>query len=465
MEFTISHAPATNRATIFAIIATALFMSSLDVTIVATAIHDLQVSLGTSVVLAGWTITAYSLGLIIMLPLSGRLADRVGRKGVFLGSILTFGIASLLCGLAPNIYLLIFFRVLQAAGGAGFTPTATGIVVEHFGPSRDKFVGLFGSIFPIGSMAGPVFGGVLVEFLSWRDVFFVNVPIIAVLIPLAIRFLPADNLPEPDTPAPGKKPSWDVFGTLLLSGALTLTMFGLAVVDADSPTTFWVAAVLVTLGIAMGAWFIRHISSRPDPLIPPRLIYGSGFGAVNIVNMVYGGGVAAMAALVPLYATTRYGLGALQSGTVLVAQSLGAILMSLVGTALLRRTGYRIPIYSGAAAMAIGLTGLFVAPPISSPYVWLALCTGMIGLGAGWSSPASRNAGLQLSPKDAGSLAALRTTSRNIGQIAFISITTIVISLAASPTAAHAGAYLAAAVLLILCAPIIHRVPEQRGAW
>lgn len=439
-------------------------MSSLDVTIVATAIHDLQGSLGTSVVLAGWTITAYSLGLIITLPFSGRLADRVGHRKVFLGSILVFGIASLLCGLAPNIHLLILFRVLQAAGGAGFTPTATGIVVDHFGSSRDRFVGLFGSIFPIGSMAGPVLGGVIVEYLSWRDVFFVNVPLIAVLLPLAIRFLPRDDIPEPGS-APTRRERWDIRGTVLLSTALLLTMASLAVVDADSPTSFWLASVLALIGITGGYLFVRHINSVAAPLIAPRLIYGSGFGAVNLVNMIYGGGVAAMAALVPLYATTRYGLGAFQSGTVLVAQSLGAIVMSLIGTALLRRTGYRFPIYTGALAMALGLVGLSIPTPIDSAYVWLALCTAVIGLGAGWSSPASRNAGLQLSPKDAGALAALRTTSRNVGQIAFISITTIVISLADTTTSAHAAAYLAAAALLILVSPIIRRVPEQRGAW
>lgn len=339
-------------------------MSSLDVTIVATAIHSLQGAMDTSVVLAGWTITAYSLGLIIMLPVSGRLADRLGRRRVFLGSIITFGVASLLCGLAPNIYLLIFFRVLQAAGGAGFTPTATGIVVEHFGASRDRFVGLFGSIFPIGSMAGPVLGGVLVEYLSWRDVFFINVPIIAVLFPLALRFLPVD---EPRRTDAGTGSRWDLPGTLLLTGALLPAMVGLAVIDPLAPSTFRFASGLILLGISLGALFIWHIRGADSPLIPPRLIYGSGFGAVNLVNMVYGGGVAAMAALVPLYATSRYGLGALQSGTVLVAQSLGAILMSLIGTAMLRRTGYRMPIYAGAAAMALGLAGLTLPPRSARP--------------------------------------------------------------------------------------------------
>ena len=101
-------------------------MMSIDSTIVATALHALQTGLDTSIIWAGWTLTAYSFGFVLMLPISGRLSERFGRKRVFMGSVAVFTLASLGCGLADNIHVLIALRVLQAAGGAGFTPSATG---------------------------------------------------------------------------------------------------------------------------------------------------------------------------------------------------------------------------------------------------------------------------------------------------------------------------------------------------
>ena len=116
--------------------------------------------------------------------------------------------ASLCCGLAGNIYVLIAFRAVQAAGGAGFTPSATGIITEHFGSARDKAVGLFGSIFPVGSMIGPIFGGLFVAYWSWRGIFFVNVPIGILLIVLCLRYVPRDRERPATSGARWTWPAW-----------------------------------------------------------------------------------------------------------------------------------------------------------------------------------------------------------------------------------------------------------------
>ena len=149
-------APAPHRVAIFSVVAMALLMSSLDGTIVATALHAIQHGLGSSINWTSWVITAYSVGQVLTYPLAGKLSDRVGRRRFFFISVVVFTVASLCAGLADSIYLLIALRAVQAAGGAGFTPSATGIITEHFGSARDKAVGLFGSIFPIGSMIGPI---------------------------------------------------------------------------------------------------------------------------------------------------------------------------------------------------------------------------------------------------------------------------------------------------------------------
>src|SRR5262245_51434678 len=120
-----------HRAWVFTIISLALLMMSIDSTIVATALHSMQRDLQTSIDLAGWTITAYSLGFVVVLPVAGKLSEQYGCRRVFLGSVAAFTVASLCCGLAENIYVLIALRGLQAAGGAGFTPSATQIIVSY----------------------------------------------------------------------------------------------------------------------------------------------------------------------------------------------------------------------------------------------------------------------------------------------------------------------------------------------
>lgn len=442
------------------IVSFALLMSSLDSTIVATALHTLQTDLDTSVSWAGWTITSYSLGLVVMLPLAGRLSDRYGRRRIFVGSVVVFGAASLACGLVDSIYVLVIMRAVQAIGGAGFTPSATGIVVEHFGRARDKAVGLFGSIFPIGATIGPILGGLLVTSVTWRGVFLVNVPIAAALVPLALRIIP------PDRPRrPAAAPRWDVAGIALLAIGLLSLMGALTYLgDAAGAALWWVAAPAAIAVIALAA-LIHHVRRARDPIIAPRLIYGRGFGAVNVVTIVYGGAVSGMVALIPFYAVTRYGIGVLGSGTLLVSQSIAAIVVSGAAVAALRHTGYRIPLYAGGVLIAVGAAGLALHPMGLGPYGWLAVCAFLIGLGLGGSSPASRNACLQLIPEQSASLAALRSTGRQVGQIAAISVATAVIGLSADPAAAQAAVYATFAAVLLAALPVIHRIPEHRGAW
>ena len=202
--------PPVRRNVVFLIVVSALLMMSLDSTIVATALNAIQQGLHTSINLAGWTLTAYSFGFVLMLPVSGKLADRFGRRQDFLASVVVFTLASLGCAMAGNIYMLILLRAVQAGGGAGFTPTVTGIIVEHFGDARDRYVSLFGSIFPIGAMIGPIFGGYFVDYWSWRDIFYVNLPIGLIIVLLAWRFVPYD----PKRPR-AKANSMDIAGVVL----------------------------------------------------------------------------------------------------------------------------------------------------------------------------------------------------------------------------------------------------------
>src|SRR5689334_25011226 len=179
------------RYVVFTIVSLALLMASVDQTIVATALPALQHDLNATVNWSSWTITIYALGQILVMPLAGKLGDQYGRKKIFLGAAVLFTVASLCSGLAGNIYLLIRLRGCQAIGGGAFMPSATGIVAEQFGRDRDRAVGLFSSVFPMGGIIGPLLGGVVVTYWSWRVIFLVNVPLGIILIISGALCIPA----------------------------------------------------------------------------------------------------------------------------------------------------------------------------------------------------------------------------------------------------------------------------------
>jgi EmrB/QacA subfamily drug resistance transporter len=450
--------PPIRRVLVFTIVALALLMMSIDGTIIATALPALQRGLGTTVNWAGWTLTAYSFGFVIMLPLSGMLSGRFGRRRVFVGSVITFTAASLFCGLANNIFALIALRGLQAAGGAGFTPSATGIIVDYFGDKRDRAVSLFGSIFPIGAMIGPIFGGLFVTYWSWRGVFFVNLPIGAAILVLASRYIPRDP-PLVRT----EKTQMDFAGMCLLGVGLLTGMVAVSSLAGGAGPAFLVSLIVASVSFWL---FFRHIGRTANPFVVPRLIFGSKFGPVNLTNSIYGGFTMGAMALLPVYAENRYGLGALNSGTLLVAQGIATILLSVATALALRRTGYRLPLCVGGVVIAAGMSLLALAPAFGfSPYAWLALSAFLVGVGAGTINPPSRIAGLQLAPEQSSTLAALRSLFLQVGSIVAISTATAILSISGNPGAVQAAMYASLAALLVVMLPLIAKIPEHHGSW
>jgi EmrB/QacA subfamily drug resistance transporter len=450
------------RVLVFTIVGLALLMMSVDSTIVATALDSMRHGLQTSINWAGWTITAYSFGFLLTLPVTGKLSEQYGRRRIFLGSVIAFTVASLCCGLADNVYVLIALRAAQAAGGAGFTPSATGIIVDHFGEARDRAVSLFGSIFSIGSMIGPIFGGLFVSYWTWRGVFLVNVPIGVAVFVLALRYVPRDRSRIGAT-----HPRMDALGMALLGSGLFAGMLAVSYLGERNAHAFSPMFVLPLAIAIVALWmFFRHINRSAYPFIAPRLIYGLGFGAINLVNALYGGITSGVVALVPLYATSRYGINALDSGTLLIAQGAAAIILSIVSALVLRRTGYRPPLYVGGVVIATGILLLAINPLAGiAPYAWLAGSAFLVGVGRGTTNPASRNAGLQLAPEHSSTIAALRSMCMQIGSIVTVSIATAILASSDDPAHVQAWVYVVAAIVLVAALPLITRVPEHHGSW
>jgi EmrB/QacA subfamily drug resistance transporter len=455
------------RFLVFAIVSLALMMASVDQTIVATALPTLQRDLHTQVNWSTWTITIYALGQILMMPLAGKLGDQFGRKRVFLIAVIVFTAASLCCGLAGNIYLLIALRLVQALGGGAFMPSATGIVAQMFGPERDRALGLFSSIFPIGGIIGPVLGGVFVTYWTWRGIFLVNVPAGLLLLVLGAIFIPA-SVRRPDQ-------SLDIRGVLLLGATLLAAMLGLAYLGsaqsgtgaAITHTSLLSPEFLVPEAAAAVALvaFVRHSARAEAPFIPLRFLSGRGFGVMNLLNFLFGSAALGFAALVPLYAHNRYGLRSLQAGTLLTARAVGMIAIAGLAVFLLRRTGYRWPMVAGFSLTAVGLIAMAIAPHGLSVYAWLALAAAICGIGMGVCTPAANNATMQLAPEHAAAVAGLRGMFRQSGAITAVSVTAAVVARSANPGLAQAHVFEVFAAILVLSLALIPLVPEHRGNW
>jgi EmrB/QacA subfamily drug resistance transporter len=429
-------------------------MSSLDGTIVATGLPTLRHALHAGLNWTSWTMTAYALGLVVAMPVAGRVADNLGRKRVFLGAAVLFTTSSLLCGLAGNIDVLIGLRVLQAAGGAAFMPAASGIVMDVFGERRQRALGLFSSIFPLGALVGPIVGGIIISTWSWRGVFLVNVPIGIAFTLLAWRYLPSSG-------RHGGRP--DVAGAFLMGGGLLGLM--LAITDLGNPSVGILSpSFFLPFGLAVlcGWAFLRRSGRVADPLIPLQLLKGRAFAATNGINVVWGACAIGFGSLVPLFAEDRYGLTPLSSGTLLTARAIGEIVLAIFASVLIHRTGYRVPIIAGIGLIAAGLVVIAAPPVVVSPYVWLAFGATLTGLGTGLSAPAANNASIELAPDDIGAITGLRGAARQGGAILGISLATSIAAHSGHEVTALTHAFFVLAALLVCMVPLVFLIPDGR---
>src|SRR3954453_19754180 len=255
-------------------------MSILDTTVVNVAINTLARDFDTSLSTIQWVVTGYTLALATVIPLTGWGADRFGTKRLYMISIALFIAGSALSGLAWSAGSLIAFRVLQGLGGGMLMPAGMTILTRAAGPHRIGCVmSIIGVPMLLGPILGPILGGWLVDDVSWRWIFFINVPIGAAALMASLRFLPRD------TPAP--QHSLDVLGLLLLSPGLAALIYGLA--QSSSSGGFANAKVLVPslVGIALLAGFVRHALRHREPLIDLRLYRNRTFATASSMLLLF----------------------------------------------------------------------------------------------------------------------------------------------------------------------------------
>jgi EmrB/QacA subfamily drug resistance transporter len=325
-----------------------MLLASLDQTIVSTALPTIVGDLGGLEHLS-WVVTAYLLAVTVVTPLYGKLGDLFGRKVVLQGALVLFLIGSALCGLAQGMTELIAFRAIQGLGGGGLMVSAQAAIGDVVAPNeRGKYSGLFGAVFGVSSVAGPLLGGFLTANISWRSIFYVNLPVGAAAFFVLARTLPSVK--------EQRKHAIDYAGTLLLalglSALILLTTLGGNTYDWASPEIVGMGVVSVLAIFA----FTRVERRAKEPILPPSLFRNRVFVVCSAVGLIVGFGLFGALTYLPLFQQIVRGLSPTASGLQLLPVMGGLLVSSIVSGQIITRTGkYKAFPIAGTAVAALGM--------------------------------------------------------------------------------------------------------------
>jgi EmrB/QacA subfamily drug resistance transporter len=352
-----------------------MFLAALDQTIVATALPTIVGDLG-GLSHISWVVTAYLLAQTVVTPLYGKLGDMFGRKIVLQGALILFLAGSALCGLSQNLDELIAFRALQGLGGGGLMVSAQAAIGDVVPPrERGRYTGLFGAVFGLASVAGPLLGGFLTSSLSWRWIFYVNLP-----LGIAALFVLGATLPAASERV---HRSIDYLGTALLAAGLS----AIVLMSSLGGTSFgWGSPVIVGLaigGVVLLVAFALAERRAEEPVLPPRLLRNRVFVSTSAVGFVVGFALFGAVTYLPLFLQVVKGASPTGSGLQLVPLMGGLLVTSIGSGQAITRTGHYRPFpIVGTAIMVVGLYLLSTMDAATSTVTSFAFMF-VLGLGLG----------------------------------------------------------------------------------
>jgi EmrB/QacA subfamily drug resistance transporter len=366
---------ASRRRLIFAALLLVLFIASLDQTIVSTALPTIVGDLGGLQHLS-WVVTAYLLASTVVGPLYGKLGDLYGRKRVLEVALVLFLVGSALCGAAQTMSQLIAFRAVQGLGGGGLIVVSMAVVGDLVAPrDRGRYQGLFGGVFGISTVAGPLLGGFFVDNLSWRWIFYINLPLGALALAVISSAFRSSQTTE-------RRPI-DYLGTLVLAGGLS----GVILYASLGGTTYgWTApGMLAALlaGVALLVVFPLVESRAAEPILPLELFRNMTFRTTSAIGFIIGFALFGSVTFIPLYLQIVKGHSPTGSGLLMTPMMLGVLTTSTASGFLISRYGrYRIFPIAGTALATVGLSllsrlGVETSTGVAAAYMLV------LGLGLG----------------------------------------------------------------------------------
>jgi EmrB/QacA subfamily drug resistance transporter len=368
-------------------VCTTTFMLLLDVTIVIVALPSIQRQLDASLTGLQWVVDAYSLTLAALLLTAGALADRFGRRRVFVLGVILFSLASLLCGLAWNIAVLDVARALQGIGGAALFATALALIGhEYRGPARGGAIAIWGATVGAAVASGPLVGGILTDAFGWRWVFFVNVPVGVFALFVALTRM-GESRDEGAVRA-------DVWGLLTFSGALFLIVFGVLRGNAAGWTSGLIVGSLAG-GAVLLAVFVFVELSQSRPMLDLGLFRQPAFVGVSVATFCIGAGMFAIFPYLSIYLQDVLGYSPLGAGLRFLPLTAFVFAVPLAMRKLAPQASLRLVLAGGLVLVALALALMYGLTPGSR---WTALLPGLIvaGLGIGLANPSIAAAALRV---------------------------------------------------------------------
>jgi EmrB/QacA subfamily drug resistance transporter len=343
------------------LVAVAFFMQSLDTTILNTAVPAIASALDVAPLSMKSVLASYTLSLAVFIPISGWLADRFGTRRVFGAAIGLFTLGSLLCGLTSDIHLLVACRILQGCGGAMMVPVGRLTLVRTFARSElvraMSFVGIPALV---GPMLGPIAGGLIVGYLHWRVIFFLNIPFGIAGLFLVLRYLP--NYSE------ARSHRLDLVGLILLGAGVALLSYVLEIFGEHTLGTVEILGLLA-LALALIGGYVAHAQHKKYPLLQLRLFRIRTFNAAVCGSFFTRLGIGGVPFLLPLLYQLGLGLSPIQSGLLIMPQALGALSVKLIVSRVLARVGYRDVLIGNTVVLGM-LVLLFASIGTQTP-MWL----------------------------------------------------------------------------------------------
>jgi EmrB/QacA subfamily drug resistance transporter len=440
------------------LLAAVQLMVVLDTTIVNVALPSIQDGVGFSAGGIAWVVNGYALTFGALLLLGGRSGDLLGRRNVFVAALGVFAVASMLGGLAASPNLLIAARVLQGASAAFAQATALSLIVSTFpvGSARNRAVGVFAAMEGLGAAVGLLLGGVLVDAASWRWVFFVNVPVAALIALLTPRFIRA--------PA-RQRARFDLPGAASVTLGLGALVFGLSRA-ADHGWTDPSTTVPLGLGVLALVAFVGIEARSPQPLMPLWVFADRNRGGAYLIQALLGAALFGMFFLSTLYLQNVLGYSALEAGASFVPATV--IMMGAAGAVsrIVARTGVRPLVAAGTALAAVGMLLLGNLQPHSSYLTGVMLPMMLLAAGLGLTFvPATIAAVSGVNEQHSGLVSGVSTTAIQVGGsiglavLATIAATTIRSQAPGTPlpqtlTAGYTQAFQIGAIIIALAVPI-----------
>ncbi len=395
------------RRWVLAVTSAASLMVVLDALVVSTALTSIRTDLGATIEQLEWTVNAYVLSFAVLLMTAAALGDRFGRRRLFVSGLGLFVTASAACALAPGVGWLIAARLLQGAGAALLMPLALALLSAAFPPElRPRALGAFAAATGLAVPLGPLFGGAVVEGISWPWIFWLNVPIGLVLMPLGLTRIEESR--GPDT-------AIDVPGLALFTGAALGIVWGLVRGNAagwDSPEVLLASTLGVLLLVAFVIW---ELHAR-EPMLPMRLFRSRPFSAGNAAIFFHWGSALGALFFMAQFLQTELGYGPLATGLALMPWGATPIIVAQIAGRLINRLGERPFIAGGLSLNALALLWIAAIAEPDVAYWQIAVPLILSGTGIAMSIPAAQSAVLtSVSPPDIGKASGTFSTTRQLG--------------------------------------------------